>query len=87
MSMSRDLFAKGTEKVAVLRKTSAFGALLASKREAAGLTQAQLAAAIGTGRTAIANWETGVACPRLQDFPDLCRALKTTPNELLGFTE
>lgn len=32
-------------------------------REAAGLSRAQVAAAVGVGRTTIANWETGVSTP------------------------
>ncbi|WP_285543705.1 helix-turn-helix transcriptional regulator [Streptomyces lavendulae] len=33
-------------------------------RRAAGLTQAQVAAAIGVGRVQVARWETGFAEPR-----------------------
>ncbi|MEV7560909.1 helix-turn-helix transcriptional regulator [Streptomyces sp. NPDC089795] len=33
-------------------------------RRAAGLTQRQVAAAVGVGRVQVARWETGVAEPR-----------------------
>ncbi|MCD9904317.1 helix-turn-helix domain-containing protein, partial [Streptomyces sp. MT29] len=32
-------------------------------REAAGLSRAQVATAVGVGRTTVANWETGVTDP------------------------
>jgi transcriptional regulator with XRE-family HTH domain len=33
-------------------------------RRAAGLTQAQVAAAVGVDRVAVARWETGITTPR-----------------------
>ncbi|MCU1455773.1 MAG: transcriptional regulator, family [Acidimicrobiales bacterium] len=41
------------------------GALIRSTREAAGLTQAQLATRLGTTQSSVARWERGATSPTL----------------------
>ena len=52
------------------------------KRELAGLSQAALAGQMGVARSAVANWETEVALPRVRQLPDLARALNCSIDEL-----
>ena len=51
-----------------------------------GLTQKDLADAIGVSVQAISKWECG-AIPDISQIQPLCIALGTTPNELLGSVE
>lgn len=44
-------------------------------REAANITQGQLAVAMGTISSSISNWESEVALPRSRDLPQLAKAL------------
>ncbi|MEU6299780.1 helix-turn-helix transcriptional regulator [Streptomyces erythrochromogenes] len=51
-------------------------------RRAAGLTQQQVASAVGVGRVQVARWETGVAEPRgirRQAYSHLLRSLVHRP--------
>jgi DNA-binding XRE family transcriptional regulator len=53
-------------------------------REAQGMTQTDLAKAVGVSRGAVAQWELGiVANIRLQAFLRLCEVLRTTPQYLI----
>ena len=53
-------------------------------REAQGMTQAQLAKAVGVTRGAVAQWELGIALNvRLQPFLRLCDVLRTDPHYLI----
>ena len=52
-------------------------------REKAGLTQSQLAKALGVGETTIRNWEQGRAGDRLQQLALLCSVLECQPGDLL----
>jgi DNA-binding XRE family transcriptional regulator len=53
-------------------------------RESQGMTQHQLAKAVGVSRGAVAQWELGiVANIRLQAFLRLCEVLRTTPQYLI----
>lgn len=52
------------------------------KREAMGLSQANLAVQMGVARSAVANWETEVALPRTRQLPDLARVFGCTIDEL-----
>jgi len=56
----------------------AFGRLVRDRREALGLTQAQLADALGLGQSAIAYWETGTNVPRAAMVLPLARALSVS---------
>lgn len=51
-------------------------------REAAKMTQSDLAKKINVGRTVVANWETGVSLPRADMLPKLATALGCTVNDL-----
>jgi transcriptional regulator with XRE-family HTH domain len=53
-------------------------------RKAAGLSQAQLAEALGLARGAVTDWESGKHRPRLfaAQWATLCRLLNTTAEEL-----
>lgn len=44
-------------------------------REAAGLTQGELAKTMNNLQSAVANWESEVALPRSRDLPQLAKAL------------
>ena len=53
-------------------------------RQAAGLTQDELAQMLGVGRTAVTMWETGVNMPTAKLLPHLAAALHCTVDELLA---
>ena len=44
-------------------------------REAAGISQAGLAAKVGVSRQAVNQWEAGISWPSSQILPDLAAAL------------
>ncbi len=60
------------------------GKFIAERRRAAGLTQAQLAEALGITDRAVSKWETGRAMPDSSIMLDLCRELKISVNDLLS---
>lgn len=51
-------------------------------RKRRGLTQGQLAEALGTTRVTIARYETGERTPRLQTIEKLAAILQVTPGEV-----
>lgn len=55
-------------------------------RERVGLTQRQVAEALGKTDQTISNWENGVRTPKLtpRETLALCRVLKCTLEELAG---
>lgn len=55
---------------------------LAARRKAAGMTQAQLAEAIGVERPALAMWEIGASWPSARILPALADVLLCTIDEL-----
>lgn len=57
------------------------------RRSVLHMSQLQLAEAMGTGQRVVSYWETGSNIPRTRDLVRLCRVLKITPNELLGWDE
>jgi len=61
--------------------------VLREKRKALGLTQEQVANALGISAPAVNKWERGATCPDILLLPALARLLKTDPNALLGFRE
>lgn len=61
--------------------------VLREKRKALGLTQEQIAHALGVSAPAVNKWEKGTNCPDLLLLPALARLLKTDVNTLLGFQE
>lgn len=56
------------------------------KREAADLSQTDLASKVGVTRTAVVNWEAEVSLPRTRQLPDLARVLGCTIDELFAET-
>lgn len=59
-----------------------FKATLKQLRKKAGITQAQLAQAIGTSQAAVAAYETGAKAPELAKLPLIAKALGVTVAEL-----
>ena len=59
------------------------GKFIAECRRSVGLTQAQLAEALGITDRAVSKWETGRAMPDSSLMLDLCLVLKISVNELL----
>lgn len=57
---------------------------LVKLREAAGLTQMAVAAAINTDRSTIAKWETGAAKPRADKLPLLAKLYGCSIDDLFG---
>ena len=53
-----------------------------SLREAANLTQVQLADSLGVLSTTVSNWETVVALPKTAILPQLAETLNCTIDEL-----
>lgn len=65
---------------------SSSGELIMRLRERAGLTQRQVALALGKTDQTISNWENGVRSPKLtpQETLALCKVLNCTLEELSG---
>lgn len=61
------------------------GATLQSRRRELGLTQEQLAGAVGVSPPAVSKWETGRSLPDISLLPRLARALRITVDALLSF--
>lgn len=61
------------------------GKNIQNKRKAMGMTQEQLAAAIGVSIAAVSKWETGCAYPDITLLPPITRLLGGTVDDLLGF--
>ncbi len=59
------------------------GALIADARRSAGLTQAQLAAAIGTKQSVVSRWERGTDSPRVDTLVRVLRACGFEPDLVL----
>lgn len=57
--------------------------LLRSKRNAARLTQTDLASRIGTDVLSVGNWEAGTHEPRLRSFLLLCHVFECDLTDLL----
>lgn len=60
------------------------GEFISGIRKEKGLTQKQLADAIGVSDKAISRWETGRGMPDTAIMPELCRILEININELLS---
>jgi len=61
------------------------GANIQKTRSAAGLTQEQLAAAVGVSRQTVAKWESGETSPDLEHAAALADALGCTVDALVNF--
>ena len=63
-----------------------FGIILQNERKKNGLSQEKLAELAGLHRTYISDLERGIRNPTITTIFTLCKALNTTPSELLkGF--
>lgn len=54
-------------------------------RKKAGMTQSELAAAIGVNLSTIGNWERLITCPDAEQVWNCATALGCTPNDILGW--
>lgn len=63
------------------------GAKITALRKARGMTQEQLAAALGVSGPAVSKWETGSSCPDIMLLCPLARVLGTNVDTLLSFEE
>ena len=68
-------------------KNTGIPARLKQLRREKGITQTELAAALGVQRAAVANWETGVRTPRNNAVTAMCRYFDVTPDYLCGQVE
>lgn len=59
------------------------GRLIADARRSAGMTQAQLAAAIGTSQSVVSRWERGADSPRVDTLVRILRACGFEPDLVL----
>lgn len=66
------------------RTLEGFGARLAALRQAKGMTQVELGAAVGVSQRVIAYYESHGAQPPGAMLVDLARAVRVTSDELLG---
>lgn len=62
------------------------GAVILDLRRKLGMTQEQLAEAVGVSTPAVSKWETGSSCPDVALLAPIARALDTDVNTLLSFT-
>src|SRR5262245_22717193 len=60
------------------------GELIRQKREAAGLTQSELAAQLGVGKAIVSRWERGHKRPGVTVLRKLSAVLAIDPRELLN---
>lgn len=63
------------------------GTIIRSRRAARGLTQAQVAQALGVTATAVSKWERNASLPEVTLLPALARLLGTDLNDLLAFQQ
>lgn len=60
------------------------GAVISRLRKEHGMTQMQLADALGISYQAVSNWERGQSMPDISKLPELAALFGTTIDELLG---
>ena len=56
-------------------------------RKFRGLTQEQLAYALGRSKAVVSNWEHGTNSPDLESCETMCRIFEVTPNQLFGWED
>ena len=62
-----------------------YGQRLRARARELGLTDAEVARRLGLAQSRYANYVNGNREPDLATFTRICRALATTPDEILGF--
>lgn len=62
-----------------------FNETLKKARKAKGLTQDDVAQALGAKNTTISNWENGVSRPDVDTLVLLCRLYEISPNDILEY--
>lgn len=62
-----------------------FSESLSKYRKAAGISQERLADMLGVSRQAVSKWETGETQPEMANLLAICKILKVTPDELMGY--
>lgn len=55
-------------------------------RRKKGMTQLELARALGVSNQAVSKWEAGRCCPDIQLLPEIADCFGITVDELLGHT-
>ena len=62
-----------------------FNEALKKARKAKGLTQDDVAQALGAKNTTVSNWENGVSRPDVDTLVSLCRLYGISPNDILEY--
>ncbi len=64
--------------------TDNLGRRIAGARRLAGLTQSDLASAVGVTAQAVSKWERGSSCPDISILDEIADTLGISLSELLG---
>lgn len=64
--------------------TNSLGKKIADARHAKGITQRELAKAVGVTAQAVSKWERGSACPDIAILDEIADTLGVSVSELLG---
>ncbi len=58
---------------------------IARLRREKGVTQEELAVALGVSNQAVSKWEAGKCCPDIEMLPELARYFRVSIDELMGY--
>lgn len=58
---------------------------IARLRKEKGVTQEELAVALGVSNQAVSKWEAGKCCPDIEILPDLAGYFRVSIDELMGY--
>lgn len=58
---------------------------IARLRKEKGVTQEELAVALGVSNQAVSKWEAGKCCPDIEILPELARYFRVSIDELIGY--
>ena len=67
--------------------TVGLGQKIADARKGRGLTQGDLAKAVGVTAQAVSKWERGNSCPDIAILDEVARALSISVSDLLGLRD